>query len=223
MRAANSTRGQQTRGRILDVALSLFAARGYAGTSIHDLAGAAKVAKPALYHHFGSKDGLFRALMEQAEEEAFSVLSKAAERSLPTSDRMLELCVAAFWLATHHGEVIRLALGHSLLAKGAMPARILCPQKARRRRDIVRKLMDQGLADGTFRRELDAEQLTLAFVGLLQAHIMVRLANPRHSLNRRVAEGLVDLFLHGVGADSQQSGDKTVGLGTDRFRDGRQR
>ena len=198
MHVALSIRGRQTRKQILDAALTQFADRGYTGTSIHDITEAARVAKPALYYHFGSKAGLFRALMDRAEDETLSMFCSAAAGAAPLPDRMVEISVAAFRLAVKHCDVIRLALGHSFLAKGAVPSQALCPKKSRRRHGVMREFMEQGLADGTFRPELDAEQLTLSFVGLLRSHIMAHLANPRYPMTRRTAEEAVSLFLRGA-------------------------
>jgi AcrR family transcriptional regulator len=44
-----------TRQRILDVAAKLFAERGYAGTSVRDIAKELGIANPSIYHHFKSK------------------------------------------------------------------------------------------------------------------------------------------------------------------------
>ena len=52
------TRGEKTRQRIIDGALRLFAARGVDGTSVRDIARAAKITEPAIYRHFLSKDDL---------------------------------------------------------------------------------------------------------------------------------------------------------------------
>jgi AcrR family transcriptional regulator len=54
-----------TRQRILDVALELFGAKGYAGTSIADLAKRLGVSKAALYYHFAAKDEILEALVAQ--------------------------------------------------------------------------------------------------------------------------------------------------------------
>ncbi len=48
----------------MDAALRLFASHGYRGASVERIATLARVAKPAIYYHFGSKDGLYRALVE---------------------------------------------------------------------------------------------------------------------------------------------------------------
>lgn len=48
-----------TRAHIVECAAELFADWGYAGASISDIAAAAGISKPALYHHFTGKDELF--------------------------------------------------------------------------------------------------------------------------------------------------------------------
>jgi AcrR family transcriptional regulator len=53
-----------TRGRILLAASSLFAQRGYFGTSTRDIAEAVSIRQPSLFHHFGAKHEIFRTLVE---------------------------------------------------------------------------------------------------------------------------------------------------------------
>ncbi|WP_051324867.1 TetR/AcrR family transcriptional regulator [Candidatus Solirubrobacter pratensis] len=53
-----------TRARILDAARTLFAERGYAGTSMRDLADALGMTKAALYYHFPGKADILLALIE---------------------------------------------------------------------------------------------------------------------------------------------------------------
>ena len=56
-----------TRGILITAARELFAERGYADAGIEEIAARAKVTTGALYHHFGSKRGLFRAVAEAME------------------------------------------------------------------------------------------------------------------------------------------------------------
>ncbi len=55
--------GTAMRARILDVAGDLFAANGYASTSIRDIAKAVGISNPALYHHFTGKQDILLALL----------------------------------------------------------------------------------------------------------------------------------------------------------------
>ena len=57
------------RAQLLRVADGLFTERGYEATSMDDVAAAAEISKPVLYDHFGSKEGLFAACVEQVGDE----------------------------------------------------------------------------------------------------------------------------------------------------------
>ena len=57
-------RGEDTRRRILETALEIFAAEGYEGASTRLLAERAGVNLPAIQYYFGSKEGLYRAVIE---------------------------------------------------------------------------------------------------------------------------------------------------------------
>lgn len=54
-----------SRESILQAAAELFSQRGYAGVGVDELAARSGVAKTAIYHHFGNKDGLLAAVLER--------------------------------------------------------------------------------------------------------------------------------------------------------------
>jgi AcrR family transcriptional regulator len=55
---------QDTRAALVQAARELFAEKGYAGTGTEEIVARARVTRGALYHHFGDKPGLFRAVMQ---------------------------------------------------------------------------------------------------------------------------------------------------------------
>lgn len=63
-RFAVQARGEDTRRRILERALELFAAHGYEGTSTRLIAESAGVNLPAIQYYFGNKEGLYRAIVD---------------------------------------------------------------------------------------------------------------------------------------------------------------
>jgi AcrR family transcriptional regulator len=65
---AGYARGEETRRRIIEVALRLFGERGYEGASTRDIAAAAGVNAPALQYYFDSKEGVYRACAEYIAE-----------------------------------------------------------------------------------------------------------------------------------------------------------
>jgi AcrR family transcriptional regulator len=64
---------------VLGAARSLFGSQGYAQTSVDEIAAAARVTKGAVYHHFASKEALFRAVYVEVETEAQARALGAAE------------------------------------------------------------------------------------------------------------------------------------------------
>ena len=69
---------EATRRAVLDAARSSFARKGYAQTSVDEIAAAARVTKGAVYHHFASKEALFRAVHDEVEAEAQARTAAAA-------------------------------------------------------------------------------------------------------------------------------------------------
>jgi TetR/AcrR family transcriptional regulator len=57
--------GNAVRDRLLGAALQLFASKGFESASVRELTEAAKVTRPTLYYHFGSKEGLYLELVER--------------------------------------------------------------------------------------------------------------------------------------------------------------
>lgn len=71
-----STHGSgATRSRILEVALALFSERGYAGTSIRDIADRLAITKAAVYYHFRSKEDLLTEVLEPAMTRVSALLA----------------------------------------------------------------------------------------------------------------------------------------------------
>ncbi len=64
-RRRQEDRTKRSRAQILSGALKLFSRRGYHGTSIRDIAQAARASTGNVYHHFPDKEAIFTALIEQ--------------------------------------------------------------------------------------------------------------------------------------------------------------
>ena len=75
-------RSEQTRRALLDVARRLFAERGYAGTATEEVVRQAGVTRGALYYHFRDKRDLFRAVVEDVQQEVMREVQAAAASAL---------------------------------------------------------------------------------------------------------------------------------------------
>jgi AcrR family transcriptional regulator len=76
---ASAADAAQTARTVLASATDLLAARGFAAVSLDDVAGAAGVTRGAVYHHYRSKAGLFRAVAARLQSEVAEAVVAAAE------------------------------------------------------------------------------------------------------------------------------------------------
>jgi AcrR family transcriptional regulator len=74
--ATQAERREKTQTAIVKVAKRIFGERGFAATTMDDIAAGARVAKGAVYHHFSTKEALFEAVFEQVSLELVSDLDR---------------------------------------------------------------------------------------------------------------------------------------------------
>jgi len=187
---------ERRRPEVLDAALVLFLERGYEGTSMDAIAGAAGVTKPVVYACFPGKDELFRALLAREEERILAEIQAAfggtdlddAESALIEGYTSFLRAVAA---SPELYELIFLGQGGGNMA---VAKRIQAGREAQAEglATIARRWLQPR--DGRSGAELDAAALVLgsAMVGLAEAAARLMLGDPGRwtpeDLGRRVGE-----------------------------------
>lgn len=107
------SRTEETQRNLLDAALELFIANGYAGTSIAEIVERAQSSVGSLYHHFGDKAGLYLALwddwMNAQEDFVKSVIDRARDSGVTLAIDLYDAGARAFlqaaWRAREAGRV----------------------------------------------------------------------------------------------------------------------
>jgi AcrR family transcriptional regulator len=69
--------GKQRREQLLDIGRSLFAVRGFDGTSIEEIASRAGVSKPVVYEHFGGKEAIYAVVVDREMEHLLDRVTSA--------------------------------------------------------------------------------------------------------------------------------------------------
>jgi len=73
-----SSRGDQKRADLLDAALRLFGEKGFKAVSTREIAAMAQATLPSIQHHFGSKEGLYEAVIQHYAEQLFADMKPMA-------------------------------------------------------------------------------------------------------------------------------------------------
>ena len=82
------------RDRILEAAMTVFRRHGFRRSSIEETAEAAGLTRQALYHHFKSKEALFRAVIERVHEAALAAGATAAEQAERAGKALPDIVIA---------------------------------------------------------------------------------------------------------------------------------
>jgi AcrR family transcriptional regulator len=90
----------ETANRIIDTAAQLFAAQGFAATSIEQVAAACSAGKDTIYRRFPSKEALFAAVVERVRAQTMRRLEMEIEASGGVGDALERLRRIARWFLT---------------------------------------------------------------------------------------------------------------------------
>jgi AcrR family transcriptional regulator len=113
-RARKARRGPLTRKQILDTSLRLFSEKGFARTSVRDIARGAGITDAAIYYHFSSKRELFEALFE--ERGITSALSEL-EQATPTHpplETLSNISTAALGIMQRNKDFMKVLLSEAM-------------------------------------------------------------------------------------------------------------
>jgi len=167
----------QTRRNILDAALAEFADKGLSGARVDEIAARTATTKRMIYYYFGSKEGLYAAVLEEMYGGIRDAEQALELDSLDPVAAMRRLVEVTFDYHAAHPEFVRM-----VAVENIHNARHLqqAPSVAARNDAVIRTLrglLDRGERAGVFRARVDAIDLHL----LISSFCFYRVSN-RHTL-----------------------------------------
>lgn len=160
--------------RILQAATREFASHGYGGARVERISAAAGTVDRMLYYYFGSKEGLFRAVLERAYEQL-----GAAEQRLRLSDAepvaAMRALIAFTWnYYLKHPEFIRLLNSENLYKGAHVRHSTRVKSLSFPLLSILEDLLRRGEAQGKFRAGVDPVQVYLTIAALAYFYLSNR-------------------------------------------------
>jgi TetR/AcrR family transcriptional regulator, cholesterol catabolism regulator len=154
---------QTRRRQIEDVASALFSSRGYAATSMRDIARVLDLQGGSLYSHIPSKEAVLAAIVEEAAEAFHAAVRPVAERRGPAAERLREMIAAHVRVVTGARERAKVFLFEwTFLGEDRREA-------VRRSRDAYQGYFERVVAEGVAAGELETADPRLAAVFILSA------------------------------------------------------
>lgn len=139
---------QDRRQLILSVALKLFTERGFFRTSVHDIQRQAQVSIGSIYHHFGNKEAIAKALFDHVEARMYQVIQGIMHDHATAHDR----CRAVMSYLFEATEQDRDMMQFMLYAKHREFLPDEKPVCSSRPFSLMKEMVIQGMAEGEIRK-----------------------------------------------------------------------
>jgi len=180
MNAAAKTSPLTHRERLLKEGIRGFYATGFHGTSVDDLLAAAEAPKGSFYHHFGSKEGFARVVIDQYIQGQLASLAKFSTREDMDAFQKLRAYLSEledrFERSGHKAACLVGKFSTELAPSSDELSRILSVALGDWRVALT-KLLAQGHRDGSIRRDMTTTQQGLLLMSLIQGSLVLGLAD----------------------------------------------
>jgi TetR/AcrR family transcriptional regulator len=154
----------ETRRRLLDAAEAEFAAKGFAGARLRDVAHTAGVQQALIHHYFVDKEGLYRAVLEHAiaetTEGSWSILG-SVNGIVPLLEGFIDMLVRFY--ASHAN---LLAILRMEASSGSSVALEVMRERTKPVFDAVHALLQRMQENGDLRRDVPATEMILAVLSM---------------------------------------------------------
>ena len=181
----------RTRAEILDVATSEFAAHGYHGSRVDEIAALTRTTKRMIYYHFGGKKQLYIAVLERAYARIRAAEREVNVDNLDPVDAVRRVAEVTF---DHHGahpEFIRLVSIENIHNAEHVKELVDMVDLGGPVVSLLDGILRRGRARGVFRSDTDAIDVHM----MISAFCVFRVAN-RHTFGTIFGRDLVDPARH---------------------------
>jgi AcrR family transcriptional regulator len=147
---------ERTKADILEVAAAEFGEKGLAGARIDEIAALTRTSKRMIYYYFGSKEGLYLAVLEEAYRRVRATEEELHLQDLEPEQALRRLVAFTFDHHLHNENFIRLVMDENInrgqyLAQSRRIQELNVPAIA-----AIQHLYERGVKAGVFRPGLDA-------------------------------------------------------------------
>lgn len=200
--------GATSRETLLQAAKEAFAARGLEGARVDDIARRARINKQLVYHYFGSKDGLYTAVLEQIYREIREREQELHLASFPAEEAMRRLIEFSFDYLKQNPEFVALIADENAHDGRHLQVSARVEEVNRPIIELLRETLERGMRDGIFRKGLEPLHIYLSIAGMAffyfsNVHTLSRIFNRSLDAETAVAERrahIVDFVLNAIRA-----------------------
>lgn len=186
---------ERTKANILEVAAAEFGEKGLAGARIDEIAALTQTSKRMIYYYFGSKEGLYLAVLEESYRRVRDIEAELHLQDLEPEQALRRLVAFTFDHHLHHENFIRLVMSENInrgqyIKQSRHIQELNVPAIA-----AIQNLYERGVKGGVFRPGLDPVDIhasisALSFFNVSNQHTFgvlfkIDMTSPAYVAHRR--------------------------------------
>jgi AcrR family transcriptional regulator len=191
---------------MLDAAEEIFGERGYAATSMDDIAARAGVSKPLVYQYYGSKDGMFVACLSRLRAQLLESVTGAVMAAADVERAMYDGLAQWFRFLDEHPRAWAVMVDEGMLTAG--PAAEAADQVRADFVDLIAAMVRLNLPAERETSEAEIQVVAQAISGATERLAVWRSRNDGNPPPEEVAETLMNVFW--IGLRSVRDGESWV-------------
>lgn len=185
-----------SRSRILEAAVAEFSKKGFAGARVDEIAAQAQIGKRMLYEYFGNKEQLFQAVIEKVYTDLWEAEASLELQNLPPREALIALVTFVWRYYIAHPEFTKLLNEENMLNARHFRSSKVLKEGSVKSQFLTEQILARGIADGTFRPDIDPVQLCLTKNAICyyylmnhatSSHVYERKLMTREALDQRLA------------------------------------
>jgi AcrR family transcriptional regulator len=184
--------------RILDAATELFGARGFARTTIRQIAERARANSALIYYYFGSKTGLFEALVQRVQQAVHANLERSLAGSGTPREKLERFIRLQVELMRGRSPLLRIVL-REVLSQNELALRAL-RRALEPNLGVLTQLIEDGIEAGEF-RAVDPTLAARTLLGSLLVPVVLAplvMGEDDDDRRARLPDHIIDTYLRGV-------------------------
>jgi len=182
-----------TRTAILSAARTVFARKGFSGTSVREVAESARVNKALIYYYFKDKIGLYRSVLSDSFEAMQHIWDHEVFRRTASAREKIQVYIEGFIRFHHRNEDLRriLAMEFSVTGEKSKNMKWIAQEYFSKNHAALARILEKGMKNGELKK-MDPLLAVVSLIGMI-IHVFIFMPIAPHVLGKKVNVSAVKL------------------------------
>jgi len=194
---------ENTKEKIIEVAIECFGEYGYDGTSMRMIAEKSGVSKPAIYYYFPDKEHLFEGIFNYIMEKFMTNLRNISNSEKNAKEKLKDILLYRF-IPIKKSSMIKRFASRIFMSESKNIVKLDHKSLFQKQEKIIIKIIQQGIDEGIFRPDIDKKLFLYSLIGISNIITRNHIMNNEKTIDEDIVEKIFEQLLKGVGLNKNK-------------------